>query len=138
MDRTKMALWALLALAVAVTVGWLWGSWGRWAAEGRAREAESRADFAEARASLNAARVDLSELNFGKAGGDLEQAKKAMAALAGRLDEAGRADAAAAAREAITKAGEAQQLSASLDHSASARVADALTALTRAHAAPQK
>jgi hypothetical protein len=138
MNKAKIVLWACLALAVAVGAGWMWGAWGRWTAESRLRDAENRAELAEARASLNAARVDLSELNFGKAGGDLEQAKRAMSALAGHLDDLGRPDAAGAAREAVQKAGEAQQLSASLDHSASARVADALTALTRAQGAPQK
>jgi hypothetical protein len=138
MNKTKMGLLAVLVLAVAVAGGFLWGAWGRWGLERQLRDTELRAGLAEARGALYAARVDLAELNYGKAGGSLEQARKAMQSLASRYEEAGNAGAAAAVREAATKAGEAQQSAASVDQAAAGRVADALKALARADGTNQQ
>jgi hypothetical protein len=135
MTKMKMVMFALVGLLVAVGAGWLWGSWGRWAAEGNLRDAELRGQLTEARASLLSARVNLSEINFGNASADLERAKQAMSAAAGLLEEAGRADDAASVRQALVKAGEAQQLAGAVDQTASARAAAALAALARAGAA---
>ncbi len=135
MTKMKMAMFALVGLAVAVGAGWLWGSWGRWAAEGNLRDAELSVQLTEARASLLSARVNLFEINFGSASANLERAKQAMSAAAGLLEQAGRADEAASVRQALVKAGEAQQLAGAVDQTASARAADALTALARAGAA---
>jgi hypothetical protein len=138
MGKMKMTLLALLGLLIAAGAGWLWGAWGRWAIEGQLREVKVQAQLADARASLWAARVDIFELNFGRASANIERAKTAMGAAAGQLEQAARGDATAAVREAVTKAGEAQQLTGSLDQTANARVADALQALARASAVPQK
>ena len=135
MTKMKMVMFALAGLLVAVGAGWLWGSFGRWAAEGNLRDAELRVQFAEARASLLSARVNLFEINFGKASTELERAKQAMSAAAGLLEKAGRADEAASVRQALTKAGEAQQLAGAVDQTANARAAEALAALARAGAA---
>jgi hypothetical protein len=135
MTKMKMVMFALVGLLVAVGSGWLWGSWGRWAAEENLRDAELRVQLAEARASLLSARVDLFEINFGKASADLERAKQAISTAAGLLEKAGRADEAASARQALAKAGEAQQMAGAVDQTASARVVDALTAIGRAGAA---
>jgi hypothetical protein len=132
MNRIKLGLLGLLALVVAVGGGYLWGAWGRWDVERLLQDTELKAGMAEARGALYAARVDLAELNFGRAGGDIERARKAMETLAGQFDEAGRADATAAVREAMAKAGEAQQAAASVDQSTAGRVTDALKALARA------
>ena len=52
MSKMKIALFALIGLLVAVGAGWIWGSWGRWAAERQAQGAELRVQLAEARAGL--------------------------------------------------------------------------------------
>jgi hypothetical protein len=135
MTKMKMVMFALVGLLVAVGAGWIWGSWGRWAAEGNLRDAQLSAQLTEARASLLSARVNLFEINFGNASADLERAKQAMSSAAGLLDKAGRADEAASVRQALVKAGEAQQLAGAVDQTASARAADALAALARAGAA---
>jgi hypothetical protein len=131
MSKMKIALFALIGLLVAVGAGWIWGSWGRWAAERQAQSAELRVQLAEARASLLSARVNLFEINFGKASADLERAKQAMSAAAGLLDKAGRTGEAASVREALAKGSEAQRLAGAVDQTASARAAEALAALAR-------
>jgi hypothetical protein len=138
MGKMKMSLLALLTLVVAVGAGWLWGAWGRWTVEGQLRDVEISAELAEARASLWAARVDVFEMNFGRASVNIERAKKAMGAAATRLEQAGRAEATAALRDAVSKAGEGQQLAGQVNQTANARVAEALGALARATPAPQK
>jgi hypothetical protein len=135
MTKMKMVMFALAGLLVAVGAGWLWGSFGRWAAEGNLRDVELRVQIAEARGSLLSARVNLFEINFGKASTELERAKQAMSVAAGLLEKAGRADEAAFVRQALTKAGEAQQLAGAVDQTAGARAAEALAALARVGAA---
>ncbi len=135
MSKMKIALFALIGLLVAVGAGWLWGSWGRWSSERQAQDAELRVQLADARASLLSARVNLFEINFGKASTDLEHARQSMSAAAGLLDKAGRSGEAASVRQALTKAGEAQQLAGAVDQTAGARAAEALAALARAGAA---
>jgi len=131
MSKMKIALFALIGLLVAVGAGWIWGSWGRWAAERQAQGAELRVQLAEARASLLSARVNLFEINFGKASTELERAKQAMNAAAALLDQTGRTGDAASVREALAKGGEAQRLAGAVDQTASARAAEALAALAR-------
>lgn len=138
MNKAKLGLLVVAALVVALAAGFLWGAWGRWGVERQLRETELRAGLAEARSSLYAARIDLAELNYGKAGGTLDRARKSLEVLAGQFDRAGRPEAAAAVREAMARAGEAQQSAASVDQAAAGRVADAMKALARADASPQK
>jgi hypothetical protein len=138
MTKMKWTGIVLIAGLTALGSGWLWGAWGRWAAEGQAQSARLLVCLAEARAGLLSARVDVYELNFGKASADIEQAKAALGLAADLLDGAGRTDAAAAARTARLRATEAQQLSGSVDQSANAKLAEALSALARASADPGK
>jgi hypothetical protein len=135
MSKMKIALFALIGLLVAVGAGWLWGSWGRWAAEREAQGVEIRAQLAEGRASLLAARVNLFEINFGKASAELERARQVMSVAAGLLDKAGRSGEAESVRQALAKAEEARQLAGAVDQTAGARAAEALAALARAGAA---
>jgi hypothetical protein len=132
MNKVKLGLLVVAALAAATAAGFLWGAWGRWGLERQVRETQLKLDVAEARGALYAARVDLVELNYGKAGATLDSARRAMESLAARFEESGRSEAAAAVREARGKAGEAQQLAAGVDQSAAGRVADALKALAKA------
>ncbi len=138
MNKMRMALVALVVLIVAVAGGYLWGAWGRWDVERRLRNTEVIAGLAEARAALYAARVDVAELNFGRAGGNIDRARKTMEALAGKLDETDRADAARAVREAVAIAGQAQQSAASMDQATSGRVAEVLKSLARVDAPAQQ
>jgi hypothetical protein len=138
MYKLKIALAALLGLAVAFGGGWLWGASGRWACERQLQSTELDAQLIEARASLSAARIDLFELNFGRAGAATERAKQALSAAAGRLDRTDRAADAAAVRDVLAMAGEAQRMTANLDQAANARLAAALDALARVSAASRR
>ena len=138
MTKLKVALGGLLALVLAVGAGWWWGASGRWAMADELRSVQGRAQLAEARAALTGARVDLFELNYGQASRRLDEARRALEAGARRLDDAGHTAAADALREAVTRATEAQRLSASVDSGANPKVADALRALDRAAAVQEK
>lgn len=132
MTKTKIVLAAVVALLVTLGAGYLWGAWGRWALDRQLRDAEERATVAEARGALLSARVDLTELNYGRAGGSIDRARKSLESLAGRYEQAGREQALTAVREAIARAGEAQQSAASVDQSAAAKIAESLKSLDRA------
>lgn len=136
MQKAKIALAVLLGVIVAVGGGWLWGASGRWACERQLQATELEAQLIEARASLTAARVDLFELNFGRAGAATERAKQALSAAAKRMDQSGQAAEAAAVREVLAMAGDAQRMTVNLDQGANARLAGALEALARATAPP--
>jgi hypothetical protein len=138
MYKLKIALAALLGLAVAFGGGWMWGASGRWACERQLQSTELDAQLIEARASLSAARIDLFELNFGRAGAATERAKQALSAAAGRLDRTDRAADAAAVRDVLAMAGDGQRMTANLDQAANARLAAALDALARVSAASRR
>ncbi len=132
MNKAKLGLTVLLVVVAAVAAGFLWGAWGRWGVERDLRDTQERLLLAQAQGALYGARVELAELNYGKAGGAIDRARTVMESLAAHLEQADRREAAAAVREAIAKAGEAQQSAASVDQAAAGRVADALKALDRA------
>jgi hypothetical protein len=137
MNKAKLGLMAFLVVVAAVAAGFLWGAWGRWGVERELGDTQVRLLLAEARGALYAARVELAELNYGKAGGAIDRARTVMGSLATRLEQSDRREAAAAVREAIARAGEAQQSAAAVDQAAAGRVADALKALERAEGTPE-
>lgn len=122
----------LLALLLAVAGGWVWGSAGRWQAEDVLGRSGTRLHLANARGNLLQARVDLFEVNFGNAGRSLEAARADLQAVAQAFEQAGDKEAAAAARQALALAEEAQQLAGRLDQGANTRAAEALRLLPKA------
>jgi hypothetical protein len=129
MKTTKIALAGLLAVAVAVLAGYLWGSSGRRAAD-REREASIlRADLLEARSAVLAARVEIYNVNFGNAGGHLQDALDRLGPAATQMKELSRPEDATRLERAATKVKEAQQLAGKLDLGANARAADAAAAI---------
>ena len=134
MNKTKLVLVGLAVALVLLGGGWLWGAWGRWAAEGQASAAEVRLLMSEARASLYAARVDVFEINFGQASRHLEAARKALeSARASGRDE--KSPWSVAVGEAIARTQDAQRLAVSVNADANSRAAEALKALDRAETA---
>jgi hypothetical protein len=129
MSKAKMALWAFVVVALVLGGGWLWGASGRWAAEAQTKEATLQWRLSEGRAELTAARVNVFELNFGDASRHIEQAKQALTAAAGLLDQRGAGDAAKDVRQVVAKASDAQQLTGRVDQTANARLGEALKRL---------
>jgi hypothetical protein len=129
MTKLKMVLWGLVAAAIVLALGWLWGSSGRWDAEAGRRDAALRLDLADGRGALAMARVDLFELNYGQASRHLQEAKEALTTAAESLEAGSRRDEANAVRQALTKVVEAQQFSSSVNTTANERTAEALEAL---------
>ena len=126
----KAVVGMLLALALAVLGGWVWGSMGRWPAEDALRRSGVRLHQAGAQASLLQARVNLFENNFGEAGRNLAAAREDLLTVAPTLEQDGQPEAAGRLRAAIAKIGEAIDMAARLDLAANARAAEAFRLLT--------
>jgi hypothetical protein len=127
MPRRKLILYTMVAIAVALGGGWLWGASGRFSIAEQARAAEQRADPAEAHARVLGARVSLFESNFGDAARGLEVAKRPLERVRDRHRSRGDEQAANAADKALERIEMARRLAASLDSTANARTAEAVT-----------
>ena len=125
----KAVLAMLVALALAVLGGWIWGARGHWRAEDALARAGVGLHLANARGNMLAARVHLFEVNFGDASRNLERAKADLVTAAEGFDRMGLSDEAAAAREAASRVDNARQLAGSLDQTANTRLAEALRLL---------
>lgn len=129
MTRSKLALWILLAVIVAIGGGYAWGAGGRREVQRTLTAMELRADLAEARGHILEARVALYNLNFGDASRHLEMSKRPLQQLKTRLRDDSRDDLGGNVDTALVKVNEAQQLANKLDQAANSRAAEALTAL---------
>jgi hypothetical protein len=138
MSTTKLALWAVIAVLVALLVGWVWGASGRWSVQAQLRDTQLRLHLATGRAGLLAARVDVFELNFGQASRDLEAARRALADANRISGSTAPAQVSADIQQAMQKAEEAQQLAGNVDQAANSRAAEAVRLLDRAAGTAQK
>ena len=129
MKTLKAILAMLAALALAVLGGWIWGSAGQARAEDALSRAGAGLHLANARGNLLAARVSLFEVNFGDASRCLESARADLQTAADAFERLRLKDEAAAAREAVARVNEAQQLAGRLDQSANSRLAAAIRLL---------
>lgn len=129
MTRVRLAFWVLLALVVTIGGGYAWGAGGRREAQRALTAVELRTDLAEARGHILEARVALYNLNFGDASRHLENSKRPLQQLKGRLRDERRDDLGGNVDTALVKVNEAQQLANKLDQAANSRAGEALTAL---------
>ncbi|MGH9313257.1 MAG: hypothetical protein ACRD1S_08675 [Vicinamibacterales bacterium] len=127
MPRGKLILYTILAIALALAGGWLWGASGRFSVGERARNAEQRADLADARARILDARIALFQSNFGDAGRSLEMARRPLERARDRYRERGQQDLVALVEEALQRVDAARRAAGQLDASANARAAEAVT-----------
>ncbi len=122
----KLTLWGIVAVLVALLVGFLWGASGRSAVAARLDESQLGLRLAQSRADLAQARVDVFEVNFGQASRHFETAKERLRDASGLLQKrSADADTLKRANEAIARLTEAQQLAGKLDQSANQRAAEA-------------
>jgi hypothetical protein len=121
----------LVALALAVLGGWIWGAAGQRRAEEALAKAGVGLHLANARGSMLAARVSLFEVNFGDASRSLENARADLLTAAEAFDRLRLRDEAAAAREVVARLGDAQEQAGRLDQTANTRLAEAIRLLPK-------
>lgn len=127
MNRTlKLGLGIVVALVVALSAAWLWGSSGQRDLQRALDAAELRNDLLDARGAALSARVDLYIVNFGDASRDFEAARTALRRAESRLKTLGRDEDVTRVGVALGRIDEAQQLAGKLDQTANTRAADAL------------
>lgn len=119
----KLALGMTAGVAVALLVGFLWGSSGRGAATSALDASDLRSELLGARAAVLDARVAIYNVNFGEASQHLENARALLTgAQPGVADRPGAAERIQAALASID---EAQQMAGKLDQGANTRAGDA-------------
>ena len=127
MNRTlKLGLGIVVALLVALSAAWLWGSSGKGDLQRALDAAELRNDLLAARAAVLGARVDLYINNFGDASRDFEAARTGLRQAEGRFKTLGRDEDVKRLGVALARIDEAQQFAGKLDQTANARATEAL------------
>ena len=125
----KLILGVVIAVVVALGLGFAWGASGRGDLNTALNEARLQLDLAEARGQILEGRVSLYNNNFGDAGRHFEDAKIPLRRMKGRYQDAGRRDAATGVDAAIGHIEEAQRLTAKLDPAANNKAGESLEAL---------
>jgi len=126
MNRVKIGAGIVVALLVALSAAWLWGSSGKGDLQRALDLAELRNDLLAARGALLSARVDLYIVNFGDASRDFESARTALRRAEARLKTVGRDEDVMRLGVALVRLDEAQQFAGKLDQTANARAAEAM------------
>lgn len=129
MSRIRIALSALVALVVALGLGYAWGASGRSGVQNALDDARQRLDMAEARSAVLEARVSLYNVNFGDASRQFEEAKAPLRRVRERYQQDGKNAAAGSITAALEHIDEAQRLSGKLDQAANSKANDALQAM---------
>jgi hypothetical protein len=126
MSSGKIALSVIVALVVALGLGYAWGSAGRSPIENALNESRLQLDLAEARGHLLDARVSLFNVNFGDASKQFEEAKAPLERVRDRLQKGGDRAAAEKLGTALDQIADAQKRAGKLDQSANTKAGEAL------------
>ncbi len=129
MTRLKLALGVLVALVVALGIGYVWGASGKGALTSALDDMKQQVDVAEARGHLLDARVSLYNVNFGDASRQFEEASAPLRRVQDRYQSEGKKAAAETIAAAIERVAEGQRLAAKLDQTSNAKAAEALAAI---------
>lgn len=129
MNRSRLALVALVVVVVAFLGGLFLGRSGRSELETARNHAELGVELYKARVAMLHARLEIISSNFGQASQQLDAARAPLEASRDRLNAANRAADAGRVSQALTAATEAQQLSLALNRDADGKIAEALRAL---------
>jgi len=114
----RQRLWTVVAVIVAVGVGWVWGASDRSSVEIARQASEDRADLAEARERTLDARLEIIALNFGEAATSLDAAEKTVERLQLRWRHAGEIDRAGQLEIVLSQVKEARRLADAADRTA--------------------
>jgi hypothetical protein len=129
MNKSRLALIALVIVVVAFLGGLLLGRSGRTELVQARDQAELRLDIERARVSLLHGRLELFGSNFGNASQQFDRARGPLTAARDRLNGSGRSAEAAQVDRAVALLTEAQQLSLALNQEADVKAGQALQAL---------
>ena len=135
---TRLKQWGVMAgVALAVlAAGYVWGAWGRRAAERELARSNAVVALGEARRHALSGSLDLYKLNFGAAATHFETARATTDRVRGLLTDAGSTADPADLAAAVTALDEARALAAKLDQAAGQKAAAAITLLDKAASAP--
>jgi len=135
---TRLKQWGVMAgVALAVlAAGYVWGAWGRRAAERELARSNAVVALGEARRHALSGSLDLYKLNFGAAATHFETARATTDRARGLLTDAGSTADPADLAAAITALDEARALAAKLDQAAGQKAASAIALLDKAASAP--
>ena len=126
MNKSRLALTAIVVVAGAFLAGlWLGGS-GQTAAEQGRDQAELRLHLERARVSMLHGRLELVSNNFGEASRQFDSARAPLEAARNDLNEDGRGDDARRVDAALAALVQAQQLALALDRNADTKITEAL------------
>ena len=125
---TRLKQWGVMAgVALAVlAAGYVWGAWGRRAAERELARSNALVALGEARRHALSGSLDLYKLNFGAAATHFETARATTDRVRGALAEAGSTADPADLAAAVTALDEARGLAAKLDQAAGQKAASAI------------
>ena len=135
---TRLKQWGVMAgVALAVlAAGYVWGAWGRRAAERELARSNALVALGEARRNALSGSLDLYKLNFGAAATHFETARATTDRARGMLTDAGSTADPADLAAAITSLDEARALAAKLDQAAGQKAASAIALLDKAASPP--
>jgi len=135
---TRLKQWGVMAgVALAVlAAGYVWGAWGRRAAERELARSNALVALGEARRHALSGSLDLYKLNFGAAATHFETARATTDRVRGLLTDAGSTADPADLAAAVTALDEARGLAAKLDQAAGQKAASAIALLDKAASAP--
>jgi len=129
MTRGKLVLSIVVAVVVALGLGYVWGSSGRFSIQNALDDARQQLDLAQARGALLEARVSLYNVNFGDAARHFDDAKAPLRRVRERYQQVGKNAAAGSVTAALEHIDEGQRLAGKLDQAANNKANDALEAI---------
>jgi hypothetical protein len=129
MTKAKLVLGIVVALAVALLAGLIWGASGRSGVARALETSELRGELLGARAAVLDARVAIYNNNFGETSGHLEGARGLLRRADDRLKRLGRNDEVTQLQTVLASIDDAQRLAEKLDQTAGVRAGEAAKTL---------
>jgi hypothetical protein len=135
----RQRLWTVVAVGVALAIGWVWGASDRSSVELARQTLEDRADLAEAREFALDARLHIVALNFGEAATSLDGAERTVERLQLRWRHSGQIEKAGQLEIVLSHVKDARRLAGAADRTAedpTVQSADLLQVLANATSSP--